>query len=728
MEHTFTISLQGFKGLDRTYELGGATVLTGRNGSGKSACREGLVYALTGAVPAGKTLDAVAKYFTPRGGTVTVTDSKGNWIKRGISRDHEKHKNTEILECSDHEGDGETPDESRWYAEPLAIDVAELLTLSPVKLREFFLSLCGGGTPDAEKILAAIAVNYARNIAGPAANQDTLAKPEDLPDDIMALATEWTRDGGLWETLTAAMIDVEGKTTSKVMLDLGKDAKEERLAARRLALSAQAAIGELEAEAEGARATAHLLRDRRRAVETAQANLSELQERAARWQEANEAKDRAEKRFATARQAASNSAKAAEACPKTYEPPDEPDKDSQIPDLEDRLAVIATETADIDAFMADAAKEEEWLFDARQAITGLEKQVAEQDAHPIARADAVVAEIPDAAHPKMPELRVLVAKIAEGIHATRKTLMAHLLFQQGQLLEKEKGEEARHEQIEATVAKTKALIAERRTIQEELKNRKEEDASLAQAWRADVAEHNKAASDYTRAHERAKAAAEAMKQAEAEAQHTSQRVELANFTPTAVDMAEASFYQAKANLQTAEEAAGIVKAHEDAVIRAKTMKLSRDAWKHAESAIAAARERLVGETVAPLLEDINEVLAGASRPERAYLELENKRGKAIFELGWKTNGATVSAAALSGGQTALFCAALACAVVRRTNGKKLLLVEADPVDAENLNHLLTTLAPWSRHLDAVLVVTARQVRANDSWKVIELTNGKETAE
>ena len=61
-----TILLEGFKDQSRTLMLGRLNLFVGRNGLGKSAFIEGLVYALSGRVPGGKSKDEVAKCFPDR--------------------------------------------------------------------------------------------------------------------------------------------------------------------------------------------------------------------------------------------------------------------------------------------------------------------------------------------------------------------------------------------------------------------------------------------------------------------------------------------------------------------------------------------------------------------------------------------------------------------------------------------------------------------------------------
>jgi hypothetical protein len=132
--------------------------------------------------------------------------------------------------------------------------------------------------------------------------------------------------------------------------------------------------------------------------------------------------------------------------------------------------------------------------------------------------------------------------------------------------------------------------------------------------------------------------------------------------------------------------------------------------------------------VRPLVDDVAALLAAAGRSERVYLELENERGKPVFDLGWVSGDSRRSLSALSGGEAVLFCAALAVTIAKRSTGRKVLLIEADPLDEDNLGFLLWALSAMDVELDACLIATstkfpsgpefAQWVERPERWKVI----------
>ncbi len=399
------ITLDGFKGRNETFSIDVPTLFCGGNGSGKSAVLDALVYCLTGRTPAGKTNDAAAQYFGPRGGTVTVERFDGAWLRRGVSVDHEKAKVSEVLESSLTLADG-SPDMQAWHVDMVALDTREFLALSPAKRREYFLGLCGGGDGEFEDALAAIAAFYAKEIAGSAASAETLDRPDDLPEEAAALAREWTRPRGVKEVLRSYREEDAG--LAGTFLRLGEAAHEQRLAARRQAIDARSAIRELEAAAQEARLTATRVDELRAKVEAASKAHTLCREQAARFEEANAAVARAEASVAEAQAAL---VKAEERLAHTQAPGDCPaalEGVAEVPKARDEVSVLT-------ATLASLSGERQTLSlierDAREAASQLTKWQAAEAEHkrsPWGKTVTLLVEIPDSAHPRMAELKALV--------------------------------------------------------------------------------------------------------------------------------------------------------------------------------------------------------------------------------------------------------------------------------------------------------------------------------
>lgn len=716
------VSLDAFKGLAREYELAPATLLVGPNGAGKSACLEGITYALTGRVPAGRALDAVAQYFPARGGTVQVTDADGRWISRGIERDHKRKAVSERLEAPSH-GGSETPDLTPWQASEIVLDVRAFLALSPAKRREYVIQLCGGGELDVDELLGGIALAYAREVAGPAAGLGTLEDPSDLPDAERELCEAW-RSARIHEELLSYAATADG-TAARLCQELATEAKSSRLACRKAKIDAESAMRELEAEAKGARAAAAEIATRRRAVEDLQEELTNGREEVARYEEAQRAAASATANRKRAEDELLEAMEAAEAIADPGERPTPPGPRDLRP-LEQAVSAAAEHTMALRGELESRRLVHRRIADVREHIAASEEALTQHRSSPVGQAYELVQGIPDDAHRAIAELKELLAKAAEVWLKQRET-MEH---------EHEDLEEDRRKAIEKLRAF--ALLDD---LVEQIQEAEAQEAAAVDAYTAAQQANDRATAAYEQRHADWQRAAEVYRQAQAavpgaeknlnhwtkeEAERAAHAKSVA--TDADVDAIQVKLYKAQEALKKAEEAAGAVKAYEAALERARVNTLGEAAWKVAEKAITSAREQYVGAASKGLIDDINEVLERASREERAYLELENERGKPIFELGWIRGESKTSLAALSAGEAVLFCAALSLAIIRRSPGRKILLVEADPLDSQNLLSLLAVLGRYQDELDALVVATASHVPADiDGWRVCALNGaGRET--
>ena len=720
MNRITKVTLTGFKGIHREYDLSPATVFSGPNGSGKSSCVEGLIYALTGSTPAGKSEDRVAQYFPARGGRVKVEDSDGNWIERGIIRDFAKAKVSSQLRTSDDAEDAEEPDLSRWKAAGAVLDLREFLGLSPEKRREFVLKLCGQGQGD-DDIWPAIELAFFREVGGPGANLDLATMgTNDLGEELAALLTAWKRPRGLAEVLQSYL--TSGKSLSETFLKLGEVAKEQRLAARREGQQAAAAEQELEAEAHGARAAAADVKAHRSKVEKLREELTACRGGIARLEEAQRGLVEAERRLAEAEVASDKALKAAAETPQPGTRPEAPGADPRREVLQSKLIdcqariMLLKQTMDGCRQVQDQRRVAEGdLQRAQAALKGWET-------HPLGKLQNLMDEIPIDAHPKIEDLREVVwevcghwqdqflqlendvaafTKKAEDLRQRSAGAGKKLIDLQGELAEEEGTVLALREEISALDGSQAGSFGEYKV-------------QLARWERRDRA--------YRQAQERLKGAEAALQAAEKACETAEARVEsLDEVNGGELEQLQEKLVHAQHDQELAEKAAGALQAYDSASARARQAQVDQAAWGHAEKAIQSVRERLVGAATAGLLSDLNAILQAAGREENVYLELENDRGKPIFELGWARAGVRTALPALSAGEAVIFCAALSVALTKRSPGRRLLLIEADPLDLKNLESLLRALAPQAAELEALVVATAAVGwKAPQGWEVVVL--------
>jgi DNA repair exonuclease SbcCD ATPase subunit len=703
MNRITKITLTGFKGLHREYDLGAATVLSGPNGAGKSAALEALIYALTGSTPAGKSEDRVAQYFPARGGRVKIEDAEGNWIERGIIRDFAKAKVSSQVRTSDDAEDATEPDLTRWKVSGAVLDLREFLGLSPEKRREFVLKLCGQGD-GGENIWPALELAYAREIGGPCADVKVLLFGEGLPEDVAALGWAWRRELGLSEILSSYVNP--RVQLSDTFLKLGEVAKEQRLAAGREAKNAAAAERELEAEAHGARAAAADLAVQRKKVEKLRLEQISYLSALDRRDEALRAIAAAERRRDEAEVAEDKALDAAVNTPQPGPQPPAPEKDprrevlqAKLIDCQERQGKLRAAKHEASHLQDQRRRAEEDLKRATAAIEAWRKQ-------PMGRLSDMIGEIPIDAHPKIEDLRELIWEVSKTWQETLLQIENDMPPFQRKVEELQKQSAGVGKKLIDIEREWAAEETAEVGMRQELADLKGVEGMSFDGYRKRLAEWEAKDKAFKAATDRCKATAAAAEGAEKAMAEAMARLESLDDGFSLESDVDARLQKALLDQEQAEKAAGALQAYDSASARARQAQVDQAAWGHAEKAIQSVRERLVGAATAGLLTDLNAVLQAAGREEIVYLELENDRGKPIFELGWSRGGQRTALPALSAGEAVIFCAALSIALAKRSPGRRMLLVEADPLDLGNLEALLAALTPQAAELEALVVATA----------------------
>lgn len=730
MDKISKVTLHGFKGISTTYQLSPATLLSGVNGSGKSACLQAIVFALTGITPDGKALDRVAQYFPLRGGWVQVEDSAGRWIKRILGRDIAKSKCWVDLETSDDEDEAEEPNLKNWQVSEVVLDVAEFLGLSPEKRREFVLRLCGGGKEAPKDIFAALELEYAREIAGPAATPRCLIAGGDVPPEVTALAHAWMKPRGLSEVLRSYLGNAaNAKSLSENCLKLGEVAKENKLGSRKAALDASAALRELEAELKGAQAAAVDLAGRKAAVEAAREEMSTYRGRAERREEAKHRQHAAIQGLDAAQRNLDLDRASAAAHSTAGERPAAPGAHPARENIQAELLECRELAGRIGADIRTSTAAQDQIKLAKEETTRAGEALADCRAWLMAKISGLIDEIPDEADPGIPALREAIWDLAAGWRAELGKLEDQAKRARERLDNSCKLADGTNLD---TKGLTKALEQAKAEEHELLKAQLRFDAlqgARAADFKANLARWEQADRAHRDARARLEASERALPAAQKQLEEAEKRlaaIETVNGEAfPKMEEIESRLYKAQEAAETAEKAAGAVQAYESASARAEAARVDEKAWSHAEKAVQALRERQVGAATGGLIADLQAILKAAGREETVYLELENDRGRPIFELGWVRDGKRTALPALSSGEAVIFCAALSIALTLRAPGRRLLLVEADPLDTTNLEALLQALAPQADSLEALVVATAAEGWTSPpAWKVVRLNGAK----
>lgn len=137
----------------------------------------------------------------------------------------------------------------------------------------------------------------------------------------------------------------------------------------------------------------------------------------------------------------------------------------------------------------------------------------------------------------------------------------------------------------------------------------------------------------------------------------------------------------------------------------------------AEWALQRIRERDVAARGGPLVERMRKFLGGAGLAHEPFL----RATKGATEFGWIRDGNEVRVGAMGGGETALFMAALATAIIalRRPAMRVLLVEAAEAGDAGLATALLSGIEAMKDEIDTAVVATCVEPQIPLSWAVIE---------
>ncbi len=142
------------------------------------------------------------------------------------------------------------------------------------------------------------------------------------------------------------------------------------------------------------------------------------------------------------------------------------------------------------------------------------------------------------------------------------------------------------------------------------------------------------------------------------------------------------------------------------IAKAQEMRIRYDVADLVVRAIKALRDVLVADLVKPLLERMDKFFAAGKIDRKAYCSLVTPTGKPRFELGWIADIREVALPALSGGETATFCAALAYALTMLADPPlKLVMIEGGELDEDGLTALLRAVDAVQSDISNALVTT-----------------------
>ncbi len=144
-------------------------------------------------------------------------------------------------------------------------------------------------------------------------------------------------------------------------------------------------------------------------------------------------------------------------------------------------------------------------------------------------------------------------------------------------------------------------------------------------------------------------------------------------------------------------------------------------WKAVEAACVRTRNEQIAEQGGPLLERMRTFFTAAGRTERPFL----RASKAECAIGWERGGKEIQIESMSGGEWALYVAALVAAMLAlRAAPVRVLLVEAGELDDANATALLRGIAAVGDDLTYAIVCRPEAPSTTVSgWDVTTPTSG-----
>lgn len=740
--HITKLTLESFKGVSRAFDMGRLTLLMGPNGSGKTALLEAIRFAIRGSTSAGGRADDTMLLMGPLGGSVSVELSDGFAWTRGLRKDPRSKSVKQAIVIRGREGDGLKESHAAIvehcgdYA-PM-FNLAEFTGLSPDKRRDAVLDLCGRQAAHTMEP-AAITGQIAQEWLGIAMG-DELARVH-LQGNQSPLVVAREQLGALRaECLERGLEAIRGDLTAGE--DVSASVAGALETAKRLASEARGS-------ADGGRAAAAKLSERKASLavvaESVDALQHELGSLRAQKEEYAEALGNATGRQASIRDAelriATLDMLIAEWKERVHALNNEAQRDLRddpatlvaradvleevsAPDttLRDKaLTSVQVTRRNLEAALKERADMQSRIQSARRSIETAEREIATLEGTDASAAyllfrqcSQILAALAGVAFPgaldkPWMELGNILRELSS--EPTKQSFREIIREANAEIARLESAGTGDVDALEALLNDTinehqdaeRALIAARSQY----------DAAQAEAWRI----RNEAQATIADRKERAAKldnAKATMAEKEAERLRTEKELNALRADGGMANIEQLT--QARMGIQTLiEQAEQRIRDREayqvldrelaKTIAAAERDEVMADVARDLSNAVRRVREGLMERLVAPLVQSMQRFIEYAvGFGAQVYCRLETDRGRPDFEIGWTRNDVRVPLPAMSGGETGVFCAALAYALVSLSDAPlKLLMIEAAEMDVASMDCMLDALAFCANDIGNVII-------------------------
>lgn len=738
------VELTTFKGITRKFDLDRVAILCGPNGSGKSGLEQAIQFGIEGRTRLGDRPESSFKYAGPNGCSVRVKLDDGFEFTRSLSRDAKKGTISQSLSIA---GDQRTSlrdldPEIRKRADFAEMFNLSLFTdLSADKQRDRILDLCGKarkGAADPKAILHDIAMAFFKlelgegkvdmagkmHVGGPAALRGLLL------DEMAAAHRE-----AFCSLLHELEADIKGETSEAIGAALAK-AKEWANQSKREHDAGVAAAQQLSEQKAGLSVVSQTVAELTARIETLTADREALRGRIENQKGRAAGIEKATKRV----EAATTDLRNTEALTGISEAEEAAKLEAEAAAIVVDADAVTVTTADLnlraafklqETFAREHALAEQKIARAKIEIESVDATLAQHASGPWMKALEHIrlidkAEVHGNSWRVIQELHTFIeGQAGVGVEASLQTRKSNAEM----AIEAAKKELA--DAIEKLGAAERSIASASKSLDEARTNeanaaRKLHIENRAVVIRRGLSERIQRVADLKSAKLQAErdllelqSAGGIANLAEMESNHTAMTLEISSLKGQ-LD-AKTRYAALEAELLRA------VAAKEEDLVR-------HDVAKKTADAIRDLRNKMMDELVRPVIEPMNRFLAVAAPGFTTYVELEERKGevsKPIFDIGWSDGTRRVPLETLSGGESAIFCAALAYALVMIANPQlRVLMVEAGEIDDAHFDRLMDGLNAVSGDVGNIIVAAWQYSSVDyrgDGVQVIDLSCGEREA-
>lgn len=704
-----SVELNGWKGIDGTFQLAERTLLTGPNGSGKSAIIQGIAFVATGGTVVGRTNEAAATMFRDGQGAVTLHLSDGSSIGRMIRPGDGDSKSAyqQFIQVN-----GRTVPKLKGEATILAalgdfapqFDLRSFLGLKAEARRQFVLDLMSASVPPtpATEFWAGLVMDGA---AAQRIQMDLLKKAsKPITADVLGETLDW-----LTERVNESKRDVDSQEKTARELHIRTESGGEpphvirqRIAALQVGIDdLNGQIGEHYGQAESWKRTCGRVAWLREQLagtpasggQGAGTDAGPLEARAADLE----------------RQAAELDA--AEVTGK------------DLPGLSEKFRLARIEVTALEYqghhLRSNLDSAHDRVRIAETAVEILKARIAEAEKSPWARAMTMAMACECCCH-ESSELRILIGGQLDRSAPTGLP-EAEIALNDAERLRGEAriAHDAAIEAINAAKSNRDNLGEQCESNSATVVNAKLQVAALR--VEAVNARHEAATI-------RTNAESEAKQLAEWESDLSNLEASLSNAPPAALDDLDIvlarkrlDLGEAKTALETAMDAESVAASAVKANARAEEARVEHEGYKAVREAVRAERDRRIGDMLRLILGPLDGYLGGVLTGAAAYCDLVSDTGRPTFVIGWVRGGQRVPIEAMSGGEAAMFGCGLVYALVSMsTSPIKLLIIDGGELDFHRLVDVVRCITKLTGY-DQTIIASHLRVEDVSGWDVMRLT-------